>query len=141
MQPNHALSTVDHVLAVAERFFHVADLLHRRLNAGLGSGASIVPPAELYSLLVEEYGLRARAAILRNHATAHTVSNTSVDQESLLTVLNEAGEAIGRINRLDQLRSVIAGVSTLCVGISPGKGPVVDFLLKQLQEDLRLASS
>ncbi len=80
MELNRALSTVDHVLAVADRFFYIANVLHRRLNAGPLNDQFTQQSTELYSLLVEEYGLRARAAILRNDATAHTVTNTSVDQ-------------------------------------------------------------
>lgn len=141
MELNCALSTVGHVLAVADRFFYIADVLHRRLKAGPLNDQFTQQSTELYSLLVEEYGLRARAAILRNEATAHTVTNTSVDQDTLLCVLNQAGEAISHIDSLDKLRSIIAGVSTLCVGISPGKGAVVDFLLSDLQKDLRLSST
>lgn len=136
MESNPALSTVDKVLEVADRFFEIADLLHRRLTVGLDGIQSTQHSTDLYSLLVDEYGLRARAAILRNDAKAHTVSNTSVWQDHLLSVLCHAGVTISRINSLEQLRSVIAGVSTLCVSISPGKGAVVDFLLTQLEKDL-----
>jgi len=137
MELNRALSNVNCVLAAADSFFQIADLLHRRLNSGPLNGAqSEQPTTELYSLLVEEYGLRARAAILRNDAVAHTVGNTTIDQTHLLAVLNQAGKVISEIDHLDQLRSIVADVSTLCVGISPGKGLTVDFLLGQLQSGL-----
>lgn len=132
-----ALSTVGDVLAVADQFFGIADMLHRRLNSGVIGAGQVQPAADLYGLLVEEYGLRARAAILRNDAAAHVVDNTTIAQTMLVEVLTQAAEAIARIVELNQLRSVIADVSTLCVGISPGKGRVVDFLVKNMAADLQ----
>lgn len=130
-----ALSTVDAVLAVADRFFEIADLLHRRLNGGpIATG--LQPSTRLYGLLVEEYGLRARAAILRNDAAAHVVENIVIEQSSLMELLTQAGHAIARMDELARLRSLVAGVSTLCVGISPGKGRVVEFLANELEADL-----
>ncbi|NNU44771.1 hypothetical protein [Ramlibacter montanisoli] len=65
------------------------------------------------------------------------MDNTTIEQTNLVNVLTQAGEAIARADELAQLRWVIAGVSTLCVGISPGKGRVVDFLVKNMAADLQ----
>jgi hypothetical protein len=132
-----ALANVDDVKTAADKFFQIADLLHRRLTASLGPlRDSAQQTNDLYSLLVEEYGLRARASILRNDAAAHLVLNARVSQASLLDTLTRSGEMIIRLDDLAHLRSIIAGVSTLCVSISPGKGRVVDFLEQDLQNEL-----
>jgi hypothetical protein len=95
-----ALLTVDDLLAVADRFFGIADLLHRRLNSAPIGVGQVSPSNDLYGVLVEEYGLRARAAILRNDAAVHVVDNTTIEQVSLMEVLTQAGETIARMDNL-----------------------------------------
>lgn len=134
---NPALSTVADVVAVADQFFGIADLLHRRLSGSpIGHGQD-KHSTDLYGLLVEEYGLRTRAGILRNDAATHVVGNAVVEQEQLVKVLAEAGAVLTGLAHLSQIRSLIAVVSALCVGISPGKGRIVDFLAKELDSDLQ----
>ncbi len=142
MHHPNALANVDDVKAAADKFFQIADLLHRRLTASPGPlSDSTQQTNDLYSLLVEEYGLRARASILRNEAAAHLVLNARVSQTSLLDTLTRAGELIIKLDNLAHLRSVIAGVSTLCISISPGKGRVVDFLEQELRSELTSLAS
>ena len=136
----NALSTVDHLHAVADRFFGIANLIHRQLNCGKVHQEPGSSWSDLHGLLIEEYGLRARAAILRNDAAAHLISNCSIQEAELLAVLEQAAEAIPNIRQVYQLRSLIAGISTLCVGISPGKGHVVEFLAAELKKDVHRIS-
>jgi hypothetical protein len=136
MTSNSALSTVDDVLAVADRFFGIADMLHWRPNSGPNEIGQVSPSNDLCGLLVEEYGLRGRAAILRNETAAHLVDNTTIEQASLVALPTLAVETIARMDHLAQLRSLIAGVSTLCVGVSPGKGRIVGFLMKELDSEV-----
>lgn len=137
MNSQNALSTVDHILVVADRFSHIANVLHTRLTSGKIGVEKVYSTTDLYGLLIEEYGLRARTAILHNDAAAHVVGNTMVGQAELMEALEKAGEAIAELEKVTDLRSVIASVSTLCVGISPNKGRVIDFLVTDLRKELK----
>jgi hypothetical protein len=131
-----ALSSVERIQEAADCFFAISDALHRRLVAGGFDEGHLNPSIEVYGILTDEYGLRARASILRNDANFHIVENASKDQQSLLSALKKATLALEKINNIRELRSIVVSISTLCVAISPGKGGVVDFLLSQLQSDL-----
>ncbi len=132
-----ALSNADQVREVAHNFFRIADLLHRRLNAGPTQSAEASASTDLYRLLVEEYGLRSRAAILLNDAGAHIINNATLSQQALLELLANSGVYISQEPSPQRLRSLVASVNTLCAGISPGKGHVIDYLAKELRQDLR----
>lgn len=138
MSSTCALSSLDDVQVVANRFSNIADLLHRRLSMGSIESASGQNSTDLYRLLVEEYGLRARAAILRNDALAHTMTDSTTTQTALLEVLDNASKEISGIEQLSNLRTIIVCVSTLCVAISPGRGRVIDFLVSELNRELQL---
>lgn len=140
MTPSNALSSAENVLTTANGFFAIADALHQRLNSGATRTLFSEASTDLYGMLIEEYGLRARAAILRNNAKQHVVDNCKVSQERLYRCLGATAQQVLTIPGAAQLRSVVASVNTLCVGISPGKGHVVDFLVKELEDDLELKS-
>lgn len=134
---SNALSSVENVLAIANGFFAIADALHQRLNSSATRILFAEASTDLYGMLIEEYGLRARAAILRNNAKQHVVDNCEVSQERLYRCLEATAHQVLIIPGAAQLRSAVASVNTLCVGISPGKGHVVDFLVHELEDDLR----
>jgi hypothetical protein len=136
MTPSNALSSAENVLATADGFFAIADALHQRLNSSATRVLFAAASTDLYGMLIEEYGLRARAAILRNNAKQHVVDNCTVSQERLYRCLEATAHQVLTIPGAAQLRSVVASVNTLCVGISPGKGHVVDFLVQELEGDL-----
>ncbi len=137
MAKQAALSQRDQILEAADQFFFIAESLHRRLTSGVAFAEGAQASRDLYSLLVEEYGLRARAAILRNDADAHTVENSTIDQDTILSILNQASQVIGQSVNLSELRSVVAHVSTLCVGINTRKGTLVDTLVTELRLELQ----
>jgi hypothetical protein len=138
MTPSNALSSAENVLSTADGFFAIADALHQRLNSSATRVLFAASSTDLYGMLIEEYGLRARAAILRNSTTQHIVENCTMTQERLSRCIDEAANQVFSIPSAAQLRSVVASVNTLCVGISPGKGHVVDFLTQELESDLGL---
>ncbi len=137
MTPLNALSSAENVLATADGFFAIADALHQRLNSSATRSLFASASMDLYGMLIEEYGLRARAAILRNNTKQHVVDNCKVSQERLYRCLEATAHQVLTIPGAAQLRSVVAGVNTLCVGISPGKGHVIDFLIHELEDDLK----
>ena len=131
-----AFSSVTTVVETADHFFFVADALHKRLNSRSLTQGNGEPSDALYGLLIEEYGLRTRAGILRNSAKAHVIENASVNHSDLIQLLRSSAETIGKIDDLLQLTRLTTTISTLCVSINPGKGHVVDFLVRELQDDL-----
>jgi hypothetical protein len=134
MQMPKLLSTEPNVVETSDHFFAIADALHRRLNT---HALTQVPSSvDLYGLLVEEYGLRARASILRNSAKSHVILDGISEHSELLSLLNRASETIPNISDFHQLRALTSTISTLCVSICPGKGRVVDFMVNELQHDL-----
>lgn len=140
MTPSNALSSAEDVLATADGFFAIADTLHKRLNSSATRVLFAETSANLYGMLIEEYGLRARAAILRNNPKEHVVDNCKVSQERLFRCLDATAHQVLSMPSAAQLRSVVASVNTLCVGISPGKGHLVDFLVQELEGDLSLGN-
>lgn len=137
MTPHPALSNVSDVQVVAERLLGIADLLHRFLKDRAISNGTLWPLTDLYRLLIEEYGLRARAKLLCNDSAAYVVDNATTEQARLVAVLDLASETIVRLNHIAQFRSLIAVMTTMCVGFSTGKGCVVDFLVRELDEQLQ----
>lgn len=135
----NALSTVDHLHAVADSFFRIANLIHRQLNCGEVHEPGSAWP-DLHGLLIEEYGLRARASILRNDAASHLITNCTIEDVELLAILEQAAKTIPLVRQVSQLRSLISCISTLCVGISPGKGHVVEFLAAELRQEIHRIS-
>lgn len=131
-----AFSSVANVVETADQFFFVADALHKRLNSRSLTQGNSEPSDALYGLLIEEYGLRTRAGILRNSAKAHVINNSSVDHSDLIQLLRKSAETISKIDDLLPLTRLTTTISTICVGINPDKGHVVDFLVNELQEDL-----
>lgn len=131
-----AFSNITNVIETADHFFFVADALHKRLNSRSLKPGNGEPSDALYGLLIEEYGLRTRAGILRNSAKAHLINNANTNHSDLLQLLRSSAETIGKINDLLQLTRLTTTISTLCVSINPGKGHVVDFLVNELQGDL-----
>lgn len=131
-----AFSSITTVIETADHFFFVADALHKRLNSRSLTQGNSEPSDGLYGLLIEEYGLRTRAGILRNSAKAHVIDNASTDHSDLILLLRSSAETIGKIDDLRQLTRLTTTISTLCVSINPGKGHVVDFLVGELQNDL-----
>lgn len=136
MNKNPVFSCVEYIQDSSDRFFAISDVLHRRLTVGGFHQEATSVSLEIYGVLVDEYGLRARASILRNDAIYHVVENATRDQKSLLTTLDNAAVALERVHDLHELRSIVVSISTLCVAISPGKGAVVDFLIDQLQGEI-----
>ena len=137
MTPPNALSSAEYVLAAADGFFAFANALHQSLNSSATRTLFSADSTDSYGMLLDDYGLRARAGILRNNAMEYIVENCEVSQERLCRCLDAASHQVLNIPSAAQLRSVVAGVSTLCVGISPGKGRVVDFLVQELEDDLK----
>jgi len=129
-----ALSNEKNVIEVADHFYTIANALHFRLSTKARAESENLE--DLYSLLTEEYGLRARAGILRNSAKTHIVSDSTATQVELCEALSHATTKIPEIAEIAQLRTLTKTVSTLCVCISPGKGRVIDFMLQELLRDL-----
>ena len=138
MNSMNVLSTPENVLTTASYFFAIADALHKRLNSTATRTLFSATSTDLYAMLLEEYGLRARAAILRNNPTQHTVSNSRVTSERLFRCLQAVSDQVISIPSVTQLQSIVSGVNTLCVSISPGKAHVIDFLIENLENDLNL---
>lgn len=136
MNSAKALSSIECVQSVANRFFAIADAVHKHLNANSSQNASRATDAvDQFGLLIEEYGLRTRAGILRNSASQYVVTGARTEQEELERCLDLIAQKIGNVPDLVDLRSILASVSTLCVGISPGKSHVIDFLVADLTRD------
>lgn len=133
MTPPTALSTVDHVMAAADRFLMIADAVHHRLTR---PGQPPSDSANLYGILIEEYGLRARAGVLRNSAPQHLVHAANTQQKHLEVCLEATAEHLTHVRNIEQLRSLLTCVNTLCVGIGPNKGHVIDFLVIDLERNL-----
>lgn len=135
MTSRPALSNATDVQIFAERVLGIADLVHKCVKDGPVAIEAASKSTDLYRLLTEEYGLRTRVTILRNDGAAHVVERCSTDQTNLLKILDSTAGAVARIKHIEQLRSLTAALTTLCVAISPSKAHVVDFLVRELKTE------
>lgn len=124
-----ALATSNDIIALAEALSKLADNLHaalRRLTAQPDGDKSIA-----YSLLTEEYALRARTNILRNDAPRHTMEGLNFCQASLMQTLSQIGASLHEASTLEVVRSIASDLITFASAINPGKARIVNFLAKE----------
>lgn len=124
-----ALAEAEDIISFARALTHLAEKLHaslRRLTAGGQCDTTVS-----FALLTEEYALRARASILHNSASRHSLLGIDFGQEELMNNLRLIENTISDASSLSVLQSVVSDLMTFSVSIYPGKAKVVNYLARE----------
>lgn len=121
-----ALTTLDDVTEFARMVLATADTVHAALKRLSASPAK--DPDLGYSVLTEEYAIRARANILLNDSVRHTVEDTSFSQTDLRNFMISTERRIGECTSMAALLSASTDVITFASAVSSGNARILTHL-------------
>lgn len=124
-----ALSSVDEVVDFARMLSSSAETLHsslKRLTASAGGDTGLG-----YSVLTEEYALRARANILFHDGHRHVVHGAQFTQAELADAMHSVEERIKCASSLNDLLRAATDLITFASAIAAGNAKVLNFLARE----------
>lgn len=123
-----ALATLEDVTEFARMLIVTADSVHTALKRLSASSAK--DPDLGYSVLTEEYAIRARANILLNDSTRHTVENAGFKQADLRNFMVSTDRRIEDCASLADLLATSTDLITFASAVSSGNPRVLKILAK-----------
>lgn len=123
-----ALATLEDVTEFARMVLATADSLHAALRRLSTSSAK--DPDLGYSVLTEEYAIRARANILLNDSTRHTVENAGFNQADLRNFIVSTEKRIAECASMAELLAASTDVITFASAISSGNARILKLLVQ-----------
>jgi hypothetical protein len=121
-----ALATLKDVTEFANLVIALADSVHSALKR-LSTSSSKDPDLG-YSVLTEEYAIRARANILLNDSARHTVENPGFRQFELRNYVVTTNRRIEECTSLAELLTVSTDLITFVSAISSGNARILKIL-------------
>lgn len=121
-----ALATLEDVTEFARMVLATADSVHTALKRLSASSAK--DPDIGYSVLTEEYAIRARANILLNDSARHTVENLGFSQASLQVFMDSMDKRIDGCVSLAELLSASTDLITFASAVSSGNKRILEVL-------------
>jgi hypothetical protein len=127
-----AFSSEEHIRQVALRISRMSEAIHhnlRQLTEEPNSNSSA-----LYSLLTEEYALRARANILLIEGKRFARPGFPASQQEVLSALDDVEAAFGSVWSPEELTELIVGLMLFANSIASGNNPLIALLLNDLKQ-------
>lgn len=121
-----ALATLEDVTEFARMVFATADSVHAALKRLSTSSAK--DPDLGYSVLTEEYAIRARANILLNDSARHTVTNVGFTQANLRKFMGSMVKQIEECASMADLLSTSTDLITFASAVSSGNSRILEVL-------------
>lgn len=121
-----ALSTLEDVTEFARMLLATADSVHAALKRLSASSAK--DPDLGYSVLTEEYAIRARANILLNDSARHTVESAGFKQADLREFMVSTDRRIGDCASLADLLATSTDLITFASAVSSGNARILKVL-------------
>jgi hypothetical protein len=121
-----ALATLEDVTEFARMLLATADSVHTALKRLSASSAK--DPDLGYSVLTEEYAIRARANILLNDSARHTVENAGFKQADLRDFMVSTDRQIGDCASLANLLATSTDLITFASAVSSGNARILKVL-------------
>lgn len=121
-----ALATVENITEFACMLLATADSVHTALKRLSASSAK--DPDLGYSVLTEEYAIRARANILLNDSARHTVENAGFKQSDLRNFMVSTDRRIGDCESLADLLATSTDLITFASAVSSGNARILNVL-------------
>lgn len=125
-----ALATLEDVTEFARMVLATADSVHAALKRLSASSAK--DPDLGYSVLTEEYAIRARANILLNDSVRHTVADAGFSQADLRHFMVSTTKRIGECTSMAELLSTSTDVITFASAVSSGNARILTHLSQAL---------
>ncbi len=126
-----ALATLEDVTEFARMLLATADSVHSALKRLSASSAK--DPDLGYSVLTEEYAIRARANILLNDSARHMVENLGFSQASLQVFMDSMNKRIDRCLSLADLLSASTDLITFASAVSSGNKRILEVLAQAFE--------
>lgn len=121
-----ALATLGDVTEFARMVLATADSVHSALKRLSASSAK--DPDLGYSVLTEEYAIRARANILLNDSARHTVENAGFNQADLRNFIVSTEKRIAECASMAELLSTSTDAITFASAVSSGNARIIKLL-------------
>lgn len=125
-----ALATQEDVTEFARMVLATANSVHVALKRLSASPAK--DPDLGYSVLTEEYAIRARANILLNDSARHMVENAKFNQADLRNFMVSTESRIEKCASMAELLSASTDLITFASAVSSGNGRILSVLAQAL---------
>ena len=132
-----ALSSMPHIIELADSLVHIADVLHARILQEILSheGRTMLDAeqAAMRGLMDDELLLRQRAQALYADAATLVITGLNQPQSRLMALTATAAEHIRRIGKIGEITSLVGAILGLAGAIATGQLPQVAAALKKIQ--------
>lgn len=130
------LSSMQHVVELANGLSTIADRLHERILREIRShdGGSVPNPVQdaMRSLLDDEIVLRQRANTLYADAAAFVIQGLDQPQSRLVALTTDAAEKIRRIGVIGEVTSLVGGLLSLAGAVATGQPTPIVLALEKI---------
>lgn len=134
--PDRGLSSMQHVVELADGLSTIADRLHERILGEIrshdGRGVPSHVQDAMRSLLDDEMVLRQRANTLYADAAAFVIQGLDQPQSRLVALTAEAAEKIRRIGVIGQVTGLVGGLLSLAGAVASGQPTPVALALEKI---------
>ncbi|WP_229491502.1 hypothetical protein [Massilia sp. HP4] len=134
--PDRGLSSMQHVVELADGLSTIADRLHERILGEIRSydGRSVPSHVQdaMRRLLDDEMVLRQRANTLYADAAAFVIQGLDQPQSRLVALTAEAAEKIRRIGVIGQVTGLVGGLLSLAGAVASGQPTPVALALEKI---------
>lgn len=134
--PDRGLSSMQHVVELADGLSTIADRLHERILGEIrsydGSGVPNHVQDAMRRLLDDEMVLRQRANTLYADAAAFVIQGLEQPQSRLVALTAEAAEKIRRIGVIGQVTGLVGGLLSLAGAVASGQPTPVALALEKI---------
>lgn len=133
---DHGLSSMQHVVELADGLSTVADRLHERILREIRSydGRSVPSPVQhaMRGLLDDEMVLRQRANTLYADAAAFVIQGLGQPQGRLVALTADAAEKIRRIGVIGEVTSLVGGLLSLAGAVATGQPTPIALAIEKI---------
>lgn len=123
--PVNALSSMEHVIELADSVVHVADQLHERILEEIAGYRDRTMPdsqkAIMHTLMDDELLLRQRAQALYADATTYVVHGLDQPQRHLMALTTAAAKQIRHIGVIAETTGLVGAILSLVGSIATGR--------------------
>ena len=134
--PDRGLSSMQHVVELADGLSTIADRLHERILREIRSydGGSVPHGVQdaMRRLLDDEMVLRQRANTLYADAAAFVIQGLDQPQSRLVALTTEAAEKIRRIGVIGEVTSLVGGLLSLAGAVATGQPTPIVLALEKI---------
>jgi len=133
----NALSSVEHVVELADSVVHIADQLHERILEEIACYQDRTMPdsqkAVMHALMDDELLLRQRAQALYAEATTCVIHGLDQPQRHLMALTAAAAEQIRHIGVIAETTGLVGEILSLVGGIATGQLSQVKAALENIK--------